>query len=130
MPLNTYTLLLNHLKDIIKYEKIAKILKDADALDRLRFIGVGTLDVKYLNFEISKNLIKLAALLNEKNAMNRLKCLISKFIIRKKYLDSELDSKRLPQEILYELVRENSRDLINDFFEDFKLIKDDIIILE
>lgn len=119
-----------HLKDIIKYEKIAKILKDADALDRLRFIGVGTLDVKYLNFEISKNLIKLAALLNEKNAMNRLKCLISKFIIRKKYLDSELDSKRLPQEILYELVRENSRDLINDFFEDFKLIKDDIIILE
>ena len=119
-----------HIKDSEKYEKIAKILKDADALDRLRFIGVGTLNVKYLNFEVSKSLIKLAALLNEKNAMNRLKCLISKFIIRKKSLDAELDSGRLPQEVLYKDIRENSYDLIDDFFEDFKLAKDDIVIWE
>lgn len=49
-----------------RFKKLCSILKDADALDRLRFKNCPAfLDEKYLRIEYSKNLIKLSKLINE-----------------------------------------------------------------
>lgn len=50
-----------------RFEKLSKILKDADALDRLRFgrKSPASLKEKYLRFDYSKELISLAKDINE-----------------------------------------------------------------
>lgn len=52
-------------KDIEKAYKIARILKDADALDRCRFVNKARLDVRKLRTETSKKLIPLSCRINE-----------------------------------------------------------------
>ncbi len=60
------------IKDINRFIKLANILKDADALDRTRFMKTSksTLKEKYLKLDYSKTLISLA---NEVNAYYRLR---------------------------------------------------------
>lgn len=62
-------LMLNRISEEIKeeeFKKLCDILKDADALDRLRFRnGSAMLDEKYLRVDYSKNLIRLSKLINE-----------------------------------------------------------------
>lgn len=50
-----------------KFELLAKIIKDADALDRQRFkkTSKAALEEKYLRFDISKQLIDFSGLVNE-----------------------------------------------------------------
>lgn len=56
-----------------KVRQMAEILKDADALDRTRFITRARLDPKYLKFDFSKRLIKFSSLLQETYAVKDLK---------------------------------------------------------
>lgn len=53
--------------DYEKFEMLAKILKDADALDRARFkkTSQAALKEKYLRFDISKDLIEISRLMND-----------------------------------------------------------------
>lgn len=51
---------------------ISEILKDADALDRTRFINRARLNASYLQFPISRQLIKFSAQLQENYALNDL----------------------------------------------------------
>ncbi len=58
---------------IPRVRQMAEILKDADALDRTRFINKARLDSRFLKYEISKNLIKFASSLQETYAIYDLK---------------------------------------------------------
>lgn len=60
--------------DIEKTTKICELLKDADALDRLRFADKGRLDREYLRTETAKGqlVINFAEEVNEQVALNRL----------------------------------------------------------
>lgn len=49
-------------------KKISELLKDADALDRTRFVGKAKLDSKFLHSSIAKDLIELATAVNEEYA--------------------------------------------------------------
>lgn len=51
---------------------ISEILKDADALDRTRFVNRARLDNRYLKFDNSKKLIKLSANIQETYALQDL----------------------------------------------------------
>ena len=54
-------------ENLERYKMLFKILKDADALDRTRFLktSIAVLNEKYLRFPISKQLIELANSINE-----------------------------------------------------------------
>ena len=54
-------------ENLERYKMLFKILKDADALDRTRFMktSIAALNEKYLRFPISKQLIELANSINE-----------------------------------------------------------------
>lgn len=56
-----------------RVRKMAEVLKDADALDRTRFITKARLNSKFLQYGISKQLIKFAASLQETYAIHDLK---------------------------------------------------------
>ena len=60
-------------KQLEKTRKISEILKDADALDRTRFVNSARLDNRFLKFDISKRLIKLSANIQETYALEDLK---------------------------------------------------------
>lgn len=90
-------------KEIKRARIISEILKDADALDRTRFVNRARLNSKYLLFNFSKRFIKFSAELQEKYACDDL-------------IKYEFDNKLLkyytPQEVLRMLRRsENSINL-------------------
>ena len=58
---------------IPRVRHLANILKDADALDRTRFINRARLNPEYLHFDVSKRLIKFASSLQETYAIQDLK---------------------------------------------------------
>ena len=58
---------------ITKVRQMAEVLRDADALDRTRFINKARLNPNYLQYGISKQLIKFAASLQETYAIQDLK---------------------------------------------------------
>ena len=58
---------------IPKIRQMAEVLKDADALDRTRFINKARLNPEFLQFDISKQLIKFASSLQETYAIFDLK---------------------------------------------------------
>ena len=53
--------------------EMAEVLKDADALDRTRFINKARLDPKFLHYDISKRLVRFASSLQETYAIQDLK---------------------------------------------------------
>ena len=58
---------------ISKVRQMAEVLKDADALDRTRFINKARLNPLYLHYSVSKQLIKFASSLQETYAIHDLK---------------------------------------------------------
>ena len=56
-----------HESNLPRFEKLLKILKDADALDRTRFMktSLAALNEKYLRSDFSKQLVQLANTINE-----------------------------------------------------------------
>lgn len=77
----------------IRTRKICEILKDADALDRTRFVNNARLAPQYLNFSFSKRLIRFSADLQEAYALKDLQSFDSSSI---EYLQNIFT----PQEIL------------------------------
>ena len=60
-------------EQISKVRQMAEVLKDADALDRTRFINKARLNPNYLYYDISKQLIRFASSLQETYAIQDLK---------------------------------------------------------
>lgn len=58
---------------IARVRQMAEVLKDADALDRTRFINQARLNPEFLQYGISKRLVKLASSLQETYALQDLK---------------------------------------------------------
>lgn len=58
---------------ILRVRQMAEVLKDADALDRTRFINKARLNPEFLQYAFSKQLIKLASSLQETYAIYDLK---------------------------------------------------------
>lgn len=56
-----------------RVRQMAEVLKDADALDRTRFINKARLNPEFLQYDVSKQLIKFASSLQETYAMYDLK---------------------------------------------------------
>ena len=79
-----------------KVRTMAEVLKDADALDRTRFVNRARLQPRFLKFDISKRLIKFAAELQETYALRDLK----------KYHCDEAISVLLQRDTPQELLRE------------------------
>ena len=94
-------------KDRNKLNAVFKILKDADALDRTRFLGNARLDPFYLRFEETKQLIKFATQLNETEALRKIEELVNKHVVSSKEVYAMLNSTRLPQDIIQELANKN-----------------------
>ena len=94
-----------------KVRQLAEVLKDADALDRTRFINKARLNPKYLQYGISKQLIKFASSLQESYALKDLEqfnCNEAINVLLQKYT---------PQEIL-RTIRHSTRESIKN--EDVK----------
>lgn len=60
-------------EQITRVRQMAEVLKDADALDRTRFLNKARLNPEFLQYDISKKLIKFAATMQETYAINDLK---------------------------------------------------------
>ena len=60
-------------EQISKVRQMAEVLKDADALDRTRFINKARLNPDYLQYGVSKQLIRFASSLQETYATHDLK---------------------------------------------------------
>ena len=58
---------------IPRVRQMAEVLKDADALDRTRFINKARLNPEFLQFDVSKQLVKFASSLQETYAISDLK---------------------------------------------------------
>ena len=58
---------------IPRVRQMAEVLKDADALDRTRFINKARLNPEFLQYDVSKQLIKFASSLQETYAIDDLK---------------------------------------------------------
>ena len=58
---------------MVKVRQLAEVLKDADALDRTRFINNKRLNPEFLKCDISKQLVKFASSLQETYAIHDLK---------------------------------------------------------
>lgn len=56
-----------------RVRQMAEVLKDADALDRTRFINLARLNPEFLEYDISKQLVKFASSLQETYAIYDLK---------------------------------------------------------
>lgn len=59
--------------EIAKVKEMAEVLKDADALDRTRFINKARLNPDFLRYDISKRLIRFASSMQESYAIQDLK---------------------------------------------------------
>ncbi len=60
-------------EQLARVRQMAEVLKDADALDRTRFINKARLNPKFLHYDVSKQLIKFASSLQETYAIHDLK---------------------------------------------------------
>ena len=78
---------------------ISELLKDADALDRTRFVNRARLDNRYLKFDISKKLIKFSSNLQETYALEDLEMYD---------FNQELFRHYTPQEILRKIRKSES----------------------
>ena len=114
--------------DLIKARKLSEILKDADALDRTRFINSARLNYKYLKFDFSKKLVKFAAMLQETYAILDLKnydCNEEINQLLKYYTPQEI--LRIIRHSLKEITNENVKNFITDWlnyeFEEKKIKK-------
>lgn len=85
-----------------RVRKLAEILKDADALDRTRFLNRARLNANYLKYDFSKQLVKFAATMQETYALDDLKQLHSDEAI--KILLEEFT----PQELL-KIIRQSTK---------------------
>ncbi len=104
-------------KDRMKLTAVLSVLKDADALDRVRFINSKSgLDPKYLRFEESKKLIRFATELYEVEAERKLEILYNRHFISKKDLMLCANKSMLPEELLFEVLKKNNIDLNNPMF--------------
>ncbi len=89
-------------KDLPIVKILCEILRDADALDRTRFINEARVDPKFLNFDYSKRLIKFASEVQDTYALEDLKqfgCDEEIFVLLQNFT---------PQEIL-RTIRHNNR---------------------
>ena len=93
------------IKNRDKLTRIFKILKDADALDRTRFLGKAALEIYFLRFEETKELIKFATQLNEIEALRKIEELVNKHIVSSKEAYAALNSNSLPQNVIFTLAR-------------------------
>ena len=59
--------------EILRTRQMAEVLKDADALDRTRFINKARLNPEFLQYDVSKQLIRFASSLQETYAIEDLK---------------------------------------------------------
>ena len=91
------------IKNRDRFTMVFKILKDADALDRARFLGVASLDPAYLRFDETRRLIKFATELNETEALRKIEELVNKHVVSPKEAYALLNSNKLPQEVIFEL---------------------------
>ncbi|MEE3342577.1 MAG: HD domain-containing protein [Bacilli bacterium] len=87
---------------ITRVRKMAEVLKDADALDRTRFINRARLNPYYLKYDISKQLVKFASSLQETYALQDLKDYQCDEAI------STLLNKYTPQEVI-RIIRHSNR---------------------
>ena len=88
------------------------ITKNQVALSCDRFLNSKAgLDTKYLRFEESKKLIRFATELYEIEVLRKLRILYDKHFVSKNELDTYLNSKRLPEEILFEVLKKNNLDI-------------------
>lgn len=58
---------------MVRVRQMAEVLKDADALDRTRFINKARLNPRFLQYDVSKQLVKFASSLQETYAIHDLK---------------------------------------------------------
>lgn len=92
---------------ISKVRQMAEVLKDADALDRTRFINKERLNPNFLQYDISKQLVKFASSLQETYALQDLKefhCDESIEILLQTYT---------PQEVL-RIIRHSTRGILRN----------------
>ena len=94
--------------DLIRTRQIAEILKDADALDRTRFITDARINTKLLKYPISKRLVRFASVLNENYAIEDLK----KFNSDEQIL--VLLNNKTPQEVLRTIRRSITSEMTPD----------------
>ncbi len=94
--------------NLIRAREIAEILKDADALDRTRFITDARINTKLLKYPISKRLVRFASMLNENYALEDLKNYNSDEQI------SVLLNDRTPQEVLRTIRRSITSEMTHD----------------
>ncbi len=106
------------IKDRDRLTMIYKILKDADALDRTRFLGSAALEIYYLRFPETKTLIKFATQLNEIEALRKIEILLNKHIVSSQQVYKELSSNRLPQEIVHTFARMYKIPINSPIFEE------------
>lgn len=111
------------IKDEEQLQELCFILKDADALDRMRFMDKYSLDVKYLHYHESLCLLKFASSLNEKMTLDRLQQLVELSVIKRSFLENALNKKIVPQILLRRVEIQNKNELKNFNFEKLKLKK-------
>lgn len=90
-------------KDRIK--TISRILKDADALDRTRFVNKAKLDVDYLHTEFAKSLADFALQINEEYAHNDILDYYSIDGISKEMLDEYIGTMKKEEKSNLEIAR-------------------------
>ena len=88
--------------DLSRVKLLAEILKDADALDRTRFLNKARLDASYLRFDTSKQLVRFASSLQETYALEDLKQFHSQDAI------NTLLEEFTPQEVL-RIIRQSTK---------------------
>ena len=107
-------------KDIESVKKMATILKDSDAIDRVRFPG--NLDANYLRTDVSKQLVKAAYQLQEIRATNELNSNISNGKYSKEIVDeiAQLRDINIPDFLLnyyYKYQTKGVRNYINQIIQ-------------
>lgn len=112
-----------------RFEKLAKILKDADALDRTRFrkTSSAVLEEKYLRFDFSKSLIDLATDINVYYVLKEIEEIYPKFKQKYGYQQNEQEEKACLHGIGTDFFKLESI-LENGILSAYALMKEDIQI--
>ena len=99
---NKYEIDTNNIKIMDKVIKLAYSLKDADALDRARFLYTsnGFVNPKYLRYDISKSLIKVSEQINEGYALNDLNELCLNRPDLEPKINQKLEETNNPKEVI------------------------------
>ena len=99
-------------EQMTKVKQMVEVLKDADALDRTRFINKARLNPNFLHYDVSKQLVKFASSLQETYAIHDLKefnCDESIDVLLQNYT---------PQEVL-RTIRHSTRSLPKEDIQNF-----------